>query len=122
MTFAPIIRWAAIAACAALCACASAPEPPAAQTVRSAGDPAAGRALVGDLCATCHAVGARGESPDRRAPPLRTVLSRYDAERLTQVLQQGDLMGSPDLPHVYLSEQSARDTVAYLREMNASAP
>lgn len=117
MAVAPLARSVLVAICVMLSACAGAPE-----ASPGAGDPAAGRALVGDLCSGCHAIGARGESPDERAPPLRIVLSRYDAEQLTLVLQRGELMGAPDLPHVYLSEQAARDTVAYLTELNASAP
>jgi cytochrome c553 len=75
---------------------------------------------VSDLCSACHAISAQGESTNERAPPLRTVLSRYDADQLTNVLQSGELMGDPDLPHVYLSEQGARDTVAYLVELTTA--
>ena len=120
MAIRPIIRSGLVAASVALSACAATPEAQPGQSVqnRGVGDPVAGRALVGDLCSACHATGAQGESPDERAPPLRTVLSRYDAGQLTEVLQRGELMGGPDLPHVYLSEQGARDTVAYLIELN----
>ena len=75
-----------------------------------------------DLCSACHATGAQGESALERAPPLRTLLARHDAEHLVYALQRGELMGAPDLPHIYLSEQSARDTVAYLMELNTHAP
>lgn len=110
----------AAAACIALSTCAATPDlrPAQAVTGDGPGDAVAGRALVGDLCSACHAIGHQGESPNERAPPLRTVLSRYDAEQLTEDLQQGELMGGADLPHVYLSAQGARDAVAYLVELS----
>lgn len=118
---APLVRSGLAAACAALSACAAATESRSGQAQNhNVGDPVAGRALVSDLCSACHAVSAQDESPNERAPPLRTVLSRYDAEQLADVLQRGELMGRPDLPHAYLSEQGARDTVAYLIELNTS--
>ena len=82
-----------------------------------AGSAAEGRAVVSDLCAGCHAIGAKGKSPLKTAPPLRTVLSKYDSDALAAGLQRGVLMGHPDLPHVYLDDRSARAVVAYLESL-----
>jgi cytochrome c553 len=77
-------------------------------------DARAGKALAQDLCSGCHAIAGADDSANPAAPPFRALLTRYTLAELEQKLPAGTLMGHPDLPSVRLSEQGAKDLVAYL--------
>jgi mono/diheme cytochrome c family protein len=77
----------------------------------------AGKALARDLCSGCHAIGGAGDSANPAAPPFRDLLTRYTPVELEQKLPSGTLMGHPDLPSVRLSQQGAKDLVAYLEAL-----
>lgn len=79
--------------------------------------PSSGRQLATDLCAGCHSVSASGASPRSDAPPLRTLLARFEEQELVRTLRAGALMGHPTLPTVHLSDEGARDLVAYLKTL-----
>jgi hypothetical protein len=49
--------------------------------------------------------------------PFRDLLTRYTPVELEQKLPSGTLMGHPDLPSVRLSQQGAKDLVAYLEAL-----
>ncbi len=110
----PVKMWCALAFIV-VAACARAPATNIAGGLT--GSAAEGRAVAADLCAGCHAIDAVGESPLASAPPFRTILSKYESNVLAADLQSGVLMNHPDLPYVYLSDQSARAVVAYLETL-----
>jgi mono/diheme cytochrome c family protein len=80
-----------------------------------------GRALVQAHCAACHAVGSRGASPNREAPPLRTLGQRYPIENLEEALAEGILVGHPAVPQFQFGAEEVESLVAYLRSIQTPA-
>ncbi len=99
----------------ALTACASAPATP------PPGDPVEGQKVAGELCASCHAIGATGASPSPVAPPLRTVLASYDPDRLASDLENAVAIRHLEMPRFYFGGNHARDVVAYIRTIQTPA-
>ena len=86
----------------------SAPPPPS---------PEAGRALVEANCASCHAVGPRGDSPHPDAPPFRDLHRLYPVESLEEALGEGIMVGHPDMPEFVLTPGQVGDVVAWLKSL-----
>src|SRR5690242_14269648 len=79
-------------------------------------DPVAhGRMLVAQNCSACHAVGRRGASPHRAAPPFRMLGRSFDLDDFPQRLVRGLSAMHPDMPEIRFTEDDARDVRAYLR-------
>lgn len=116
-----------IALASAACAPAPAPAPGSGNAVQAA--PAAspprsqaalvsqGRQLAEMLCATCHAVGTTGESPERQAPAFRTLAQRYPIEQLEEAMAEGILTGHPMMPNYSFSEGQIDALMAYLKSI-----
>lgn len=83
------------------------------------GDPAEGRKVAYDLCSGCHAAGPTGESPDPKAPPLRTVLSRCPEDKLMQDLTDAVHIAHLKMPQFYFGDTHAADVVAYLKTIQS---
>ena len=85
-------------------------------TAARADDPIAhGRALAKEFCARCHAIGARGSSPHRDAPPLRYIGRTYDLDGFARILSRGLSAGHPDMPQFRFHYPDARYLRDYLR-------
>lgn len=82
---------------------------------------AAGRALAEAHCAACHAIGPRGASPNREAPPMRTLAQRYPIETLEEALAEGILVGHPAMPQFQFSAEEVESLVAYLKAIQTAA-
>lgn len=81
-------------------------------------DPARhGRALVKEFCASCHAIGRSGKSPNAAAPPLRSIGRSYDLDGIAERLQLGISSGHPDMPEFIFDRADARAVQAYLRSI-----
>jgi mono/diheme cytochrome c family protein len=81
-------------------------------------DPAEhGRLLVQQNCSACHAVGRRGASPHRAAPPFRVLGRSFDLDEFPQRLVRGLSTMHPDMPEVKFTEDDAHDVRAYLRSI-----
>jgi cytochrome c len=79
-------------------------------------DPAAhGLLLVRQNCGACHAVGRRGSSPHRAAPPFRILGRSFDLDDFSRRLVRGRVAMHPDMPEIRFTEDDARDVRAYLR-------
>src|SRR5690349_469121 len=57
-----------------------------------------GHRLVVENCSRCHAVEKTGNSPLAKAPPFRTLHSRYPVEDLSEALAEGIVTGHPGMP------------------------
>jgi mono/diheme cytochrome c family protein len=79
------------------------------------GAAAKGEALVRRNCAQCHAVGRDGDSPDRAAPPFRTLGARYPIDALAEGLAEGLLTGHPAMPEFRFTPDEVKSIVAYLK-------
>jgi cytochrome c len=91
-----------------LAGCTTAPEP------AYHGDPVVGLEVAQSLCASCHAIGRQGASPNPRAPPLRSVLAHYQPDRLVRDLEASVRISHLRMPTFYFGEHHAADVVAYL--------
>jgi cytochrome c len=92
-----------------LAACASQPSP------AYSGDPVEGQKVARDLCSSCHAIAASGDSPNPAAPPLRHVLASYDPARLAEDLNNAVQISHRQMPQFYFGEHHADDVVAYIK-------
>lgn len=119
-----ILRFGILAASlGALTACAGlAPATGDARSDQAASIVDDGRAIAEAQCASCHAVGAFGDSPRADAPPLRMILSRYDAAVLEEELDNGIKLGHPDMPRFQLNPQGVSALVAYLKSIQTRSP
>jgi mono/diheme cytochrome c family protein len=111
-----IPRIVALAAVLALGACAVQGEQASQEALA-----ADGREIAEAQCAACHAVGRYGESPAPDAPPLRTVLSRYNANVLEDELIQGIQVTHP-MPEFQFNPQSVDALIAYLESIQTPNP
>jgi mono/diheme cytochrome c family protein len=57
-----------------------------------------GQALAERMCAACHAVGRRGNSPHVGAPPFRALDRRVDLDAFTDRMREGLTSDHPDMP------------------------
>lgn len=90
---------------------AAAEVPDAAAAPASA---AHGRVLVSRNCSGCHATGPTGASPNRAAPPMRTLHERYPIEDLSEAMSEGLMNGHTGMPVFSFSNAEAADIIAYL--------
>lgn len=104
-------RIVALAAVLALGACTGQDE-----QVSPSALAADGREIAEAQCAACHAVGRYGDSPAPDAPPLRTVLSRYNVDVLEEELIQGIQVAHP-MPEFQFNPQSVDALIAYLHSI-----
>ncbi len=74
-----------------------------------------GRALVREFCSFCHAVARFGKSPNRSAPPFRTLGRSFDLDQFPRALESGISSGHRDMPEFKFSVEDAHDVRAYLR-------
>jgi len=74
-----------------------------------------GRALLGEFCGRCHAIGEWGRSPNKVAPPFRFLGRSYDLDQFPRMLERGITSGHPDMPEFKFSEDDAEAAAAYLR-------
>lgn len=119
-----MLRFAAAAVLMFVAGCAApAPQPDPAAV--SAGREtqlqmqADGRAIAEAQCASCHAVGEYGESPNSAAPTFRTVLSRYNADVLEEELINGIQVSHP-MPEFQFNPQGVDELIAYLESIQVA--
>jgi mono/diheme cytochrome c family protein len=88
----------------------------------SAGGEIEGKAILKNHCARCHSIGASGESPLHKAPPLREIYLRYPIEQLSQGLAEG--MGSRHrgMPQIQFSSEEVTAILYYLGNITGIAP
>jgi mono/diheme cytochrome c family protein len=103
---------------AVLAACASEQTPPGAQS-QDADLVAVGRDLVVRECASCHAIDRDNSSPRPDAPPMNTLLARYDPEMLAEDLIEGIRVGHDDMPQFDFNPIAADALVAYLKSIES---
>jgi len=77
-----------------------------------------GMALAEEHCATCHAIGPSGESPNRSALPLRRISERFSLDDMQELLTSGKLFARhPQMPNLRFSWGDARALTIYLRSI-----
>lgn len=78
---------------------------------------ARGRAIARTVCARCHAVRARGESPMHVAPPFRALVRTFPIDDLADVLAEGVDRRHPAMPDFRLNPGDAAALTAYLKAL-----
>jgi cytochrome c len=76
-----------------------------------------GEALLARNCASCHAVGRTGDSPQKLAPTFRSLGQRYPIESLEEALGEGIMSGHPDMPEFAFDAADVGAIIAYLNSI-----
>jgi mono/diheme cytochrome c family protein len=76
-----------------------------------------GEALLARNCASCHAVGRTGDSPQKLAPTFRSLGQRYPIESLEEALGEGIMSGHPDMPEFSFDAADVGAIIAYLKSI-----
>ncbi|MDP3493766.1 MAG: cytochrome c [Hyphomonadaceae bacterium] len=83
-----------------------------------AGLVSAGRDVAVRECASCHAIDQDMISPHASAPPMRTLLSRYEPDMLANDLIEGVRVGHDDMPFFDFNIAAADSLVAYIKSID----
>jgi mono/diheme cytochrome c family protein len=83
------------------------------------GQIAEGRGIAVRQCSACHALDTGTTSPRPGAPPLKSVLWRYDEDALATHLIEGVRVGHADMPLFDFNVIGADALIAYLRSIRA---
>lgn len=78
---------------------------------------AEGRELAERTCAFCHAVGAKGPSPNAKAPAFRTLAERHPELSLREPLSRGVLAPHDVMPNFGLTDREIDGLVAYINTL-----
>jgi cytochrome c len=76
-----------------------------------------GEELLKRNCASCHAVGRNGDSPQGSAPPFRILAQRYPIDSLEEALGEGIMSGHPDMPEFSFDAGDVGAIIAYLKSI-----
>lgn len=76
-----------------------------------------GEAIARTVCARCHAVRARGESPMHAAPSFRGLARTFPIDDLADVLPEGVDRRHPAMPDFRLNPGDAAALMAYLKAL-----
>jgi mono/diheme cytochrome c family protein len=91
---------------------ADAQRPENSQSVR------VGRLVAQEHCASCHAVGRRGQSPNPKAPRFPLIAERYPGNNPAPVLIDGTVVRHPGMPEFRFLENETDGLVAYIRRIS----
>lgn len=106
-----------VLAALALAACGPIAQTPPPAAPLTAAHVAEGQRLAEIHCATCHAIGAEGESRHPQAPPFRTLSRAYPVTALEEAFAEGILVGHPDMPEFRLEPPQIDALLAYLQSI-----
>lgn len=78
---------------------------------------AKGLKIAQQYCASCHAIGRAGKSPNPKSPPFRILHDRYPVEDIQEALVEGISTGHHGMPEFTFDEASSGDLIAYLKTL-----
>ena len=76
-----------------------------------------GEALAQEHCASCHAIGAQGESPNKRAPAFRDLQRGYPILALREPLSRGIARPHDEMPTFVFSDHEIDMIIAYINSL-----
>jgi tetratricopeptide (TPR) repeat protein len=79
-----------------------------------------GKKLAEKNCAWCHATGAKGQSSNPKAPPFRTIASRYPVLALREPLSRGIAAPHDQMPNFKLPDADVDKIIAYIDSLARS--
>jgi cytochrome c len=79
-----------------------------------------GKAIATANCGSCHSVAVSGASPNRKAPPFRTLAARYPLESIEEALAEGIVVGheTSDMPMFEFEPDEISDLLRYIGSLN----
>lgn len=84
---------------------------------QSAGDPEAGHALAGEICADCHSIETGGTvSPNLDAPSFQSIAKKPEMSELA--LTVFFQTPHPSMPNLIVTGDDARDLIAYILSLS----
>ena len=82
---------------------------------------ARGRAIALNGCASCHAIGSKGDSPAAIAPPFREIVRRRGSDDLAAGFEQGLVTTHPAMPAYVFRANEIHDLTAYMNTLRDGA-
>ena len=79
---------------------------------------AAGRAILAEKCARCHAIERTGASPLAQAPAFRELHKKYPVANIAEALAEGIVTGHPDMPSTPFVQDEIDGIIAYLETLS----
>lgn len=76
-----------------------------------------GKAFARANCSRCHSIDRSSRSPQRSAPPFRTLHERYPVESLEDALAEGLSTGHPRMPEFRLEPGEVGDFIDFLKSL-----
>ena len=73
-----------------------------------------GLALLKENCGRCHSIQAKGNSPLKAAPPMRTIYMRIGPEELQAELAEGVLSMHKQMPQIQFSDEDVYAIMSFL--------
>jgi tetratricopeptide (TPR) repeat protein len=80
----------------------------------------AGKELVEQKCSSCHAVGAAGGSPNKKAPEFRNLHARHPELALREPLSRGIAAPHDEMPKFALPGPEIDTIIAYINSLSAA--
>jgi mono/diheme cytochrome c family protein len=80
-----------------------------------------GKQLVEKNCSACHAVGATGASPNKKAPEFRTLHARHPNLALREPLSRGIAAPHDEMPKFTLAGPEIDAIVAHINNLSSAA-
>ncbi len=78
---------------------------------------AAGQAIAQQSCAWCHAVGVRGQSPNKDAPAFREIHRRHPILNLRKPISRAIAEPHDKMPRLLLSNTEIDQVIAYINSL-----
>jgi mono/diheme cytochrome c family protein len=75
---------------------------------------ARGKIVLQEKCGRCHAIEAVGESPLKKAPPMRDIYARFDPRELQAELSEGMVSKHKEMPQIEFSDEDVYAILSYL--------
>jgi len=111
------VRAVAAASLVVALACAAAAEAAHRRPPRDQASVKRGAALAAASCQACHSIGPQGDSPNRRAPPFRTIAGKYVPLTLHRRLTETAETGHFDMPPAPIHTDQVDDLAAYINSL-----
>jgi mono/diheme cytochrome c family protein len=77
-----------------------------------------GRQVAQRHCSGCHAIDAKGDSPNPKSPPFPLIAERFENDNPAPVLIDGTVIRHPGMPEFRLLEHETDGLVAYIRRIS----
>ena len=73
-----------------------------------------GKIILQEKCGRCHAIEVVGESPLRKAPPMRDIYARFNPRELQAELSEGMVSKHKEMPQIEFSDEDVHAILTYL--------